>query len=241
MASSAAVSGKPDYGLDSPHSTRSMFSRGIGWMVFALLIFFINRAQYPVVALRILIVVGLIAALYLAAGFVKVWSSRVAKFRVRDAILDSLSLEGSEKVLDVDGSAGLLAIGAAKRLKAGRVTAIDLFGEADAAKENAKAEGVADKVRVESADTPKLVYPEGNFDVVLSGLALHRINDSRLREQALSEMWRVLKPGGRLAIFDSSGTGKYAEQLRSAGAQGVELSPLSLLWCQPTRTVQARK
>jgi SAM-dependent methyltransferase len=239
--SAAAAAGKPDYGLDSPRAVRAMFSRGVWTLAFALLVFYINHTQYPAVSARVLTVLGLIAAAFIAVGYVKLWSSRVAKFRVRDSILSSLELNGSEKVLDLDGSAGLMSVGAAKQLKSGRVTTVDVFGEADAARENAKAEGVVEKVRVDSIETPKLVYPDGNFDVVLSALALHRISDGRLREQAVQEMWRVLKPGGKLAIFDSSRTSEYAELLRDAGAQNVELSPLSFLWCQPTRTVTARK
>jgi arsenite methyltransferase len=77
--------------------------------------------------------------------------------------------------------------------------------------------------------------------VITSALALHRIPSGAARAQAIRQMWRVLKPGGRLAIFDVWHTGDYAEELRAAGATEVELSPMSFLWCLPGRSVTAKK
>ena len=54
-------------------------------------------------------------------------------------------------------------------------------------------------------------------------------------------MFRVLKPGGRILIFDTFHTGRYAQVLRECGAADVALSPWSVLWCAPSRSVTARK
>jgi arsenite methyltransferase len=239
---------KADYGLDAPGVVKSMFVRA-GWtFAFGLAMFLMNRAEYPGPALRILLVLGLIAAGFAAVGWVMVWSSRVAKLAIRDELLDGLDLRGDEKVLDVGCGRGLLAIGAAKRLKTGRVTAIDVWNPADlsgngveAAKENAKVEGVSEKVRFETGNARKLVYPDAHFDAVVSTLAIHNIPDRTGRDAAIREMMRVLKPGGRLAVFDILRTGEYAETLRAAGIQDVALSALRFLWCLPSRTLTARK
>jgi ubiquinone/menaquinone biosynthesis C-methylase UbiE len=214
----------------------------------AAVLYFINHAEYPGPAARMCGVLALLGLICLGAGWVMVWSSRVAKLRLRDRMLDSLALKGDEKILDVGCGRGLLAIGAAKRLKSGRVTGIDIWNPldlsgntAEAAKANVKLEGVADKVRIEDGDARKLVYPDNNFDVVVSSLAIHNIPDHDERSQAVREMCRVLKPGGKLMIYDIFKPGEYAETLRASGAQDVTLSEMMFLWCLPSRIVSARK
>jgi SAM-dependent methyltransferase len=244
----AATAGSVDYGIDAPLIARGWFGRA-GWsLAVGVAFWFMNRLEYPGPAARVLGVLALIALACAGVGWFKIHSSRDGKLRLREQLLDQLALKGDEKVLDVGCGRGLLAIGAAKRLKSGKVTGIDVWNpqelsgnSAEAAKENAKAEGVADRVRFDTGDARKLVYPDSFFDAVISANALHTLEDDRERERAVQEILRVLKPSGRLVIFDTAETGYYAKVLRDCGAQDVTLSPWTWLWCLPSRSVAARK
>jgi SAM-dependent methyltransferase len=239
---------QPDYGLDAPIIVKRMFTRG-GWAIgVGVLMWFVNHDQYPAVSGRILAVLGIIGVVFWAQGAFMIWSSRVAKLALRDRLLDSIQFKGDEKVLDVGCGRGLMLIGAAKRLKTGKATGIDIWNQqdlsgnsADAVKQNAKIEGVNDRVRIETGDARKLVYPDGNYDVVMSTLAIHNISEKEDRDTAIREMWRVLKPGGRLLIYDIFHTGAYAKVLEQQGAKDVTLSGLAWLWCIPSRSLLARK
>jgi arsenite methyltransferase len=248
MATATTAPAQLDYGLDAPRVVHSMFGRAAWSLGIAAVLYFINRTEYPGPAARMCGVLALFGLLCLATAWIMVWSSRVAKLGLRDRMLDSLALKGDEKVLDVGCGRGLLAIGAAKRLKNGKVTGIDIWNPTDlsgntaeAARANVKLEGVADKVRIEDGDARKLVYPDNHYDIVVSSLAIHNIPGHDQRTKAVQEMYRVLKPGGKLLIYDIFKPGEYAETLRACGAKDLTLSEMMFLWCLPSRIVSARK
>ncbi len=244
----AAEIAAPDYGLDAPLLVKRMFTRAAWTAAIGIAVFLINRTDNPGPAATLLAVFLAIAAIFAAIGGYMTWSSRTGKLQLRDTLLDSLALSGDEKVLDAGCGRGLLTVGAAKRLKAGKATGIDEWdatvlsgNSSDAAKLNAKLEGVADKVRFEAGDIRKLVYPEKSYDVALSAVAIHNIGDRDGRDKAVREMFRVLKPGGRLLILDLFHVGEYAAVLREAGAQDVTVTSHGFLWCLPTKAVVAKK
>lgn len=250
MAEAVAAGNPPkaDYGLDAPVIVKRMFTRG-GWSIaVALAVFFVNHDQYPDTSARLLAVLGFIGIAFWAMGAFMIWSSRVAKLGLRDRLLDQIQFKGDERVLDVGCGRGLMLIGAAKRLKSGKATGIDVWNPADlsgntadAAKQNAKIEGVSDRVRIENGDARKLVYPDNHYDVVMSTLVIHNIPEKGERDHAIREMWRVLKPGGRLLIYDIFHTGEYSKVLREQGATDVTLSGSAWLWSVPSRSLLARK
>jgi SAM-dependent methyltransferase len=242
------VADAADYGLDAPILVKRMFTRA-GWTAaIGLVVYIMNRTDNPGPAGNLLAVFFAIAIIFAAIGAYMVWSSRTGKLELRDKLLDSLDLKGEEKILDAGCGRGLLTIAAAKRLKTGKATGVDVWdatvlsgNSSDAAKANAKLEGVGDKVRFETGDIRKMVYPEKSYDVAVSALAIHNIGDREGRDKAVNEMWRVLKPGGRLLILDLFHVGEYASVLQEAGAQDVTVTSHGFLWCLPTKSVAAKK
>lgn len=84
--------------------------------------------------------------------------------------------------------------------EAGRVVGVDYSrGMCEAARERARREGYA-SVRVARADAGHLPFPDDSVDGALCTLSLSAIPDCRA---ALAEVRRVLRPGGRLSVFDA--------------------------------------
>jgi len=104
-------------------------------------------------------------------------------------------ISAGEHVLDIATGTGVVAITAARQ-KA-RVTGLDLTPPLlDQARENARMARVEDIVWTEG-DAEDLPYPDASFDVVLSQFG-HMF--APRPELAVSQMRRVLKPGGRIAF-----------------------------------------
>lgn len=217
-------------------------------MAFAVILYLVNRGGGAAAGVPLAAALFAIGLIFSILAGVMILSSRVIKPKVCNRILDSIPWQGDENVLDVGCGRGLFLIGAARRLKKGKATGVDTWNpevlsgnSAEAVLQNAKAEGVAARLKVETADARQLPFAAASFDVVLSSLALHNIPSGQERAKALNEIVRVLKPGGYLAIFDILHTGEYSKALKELGFADVRLSPLTFLWCVPTRTLTARK
>jgi arsenite methyltransferase len=239
---------QPDYGIDAPKLVKRFAVRGGVMVVFAALLYYANRNSSPAAAVSIGSMLLSIGVTFMLISVIMLWSSRVGKLKVRDRILNSFAWRGDEQVLDIGCGRGLLLIGAAKRLKTGKATGVDIWqsqdlsgNSAEATKANAVAEGVADKIKLETTDARKLPFGANSFHVVVSSLAIHNIDSSAERLKALREIARVLKPGGSVAIYDIFHTAEYARNLQQLGLADVKLSSYSFLWCVPSRTVTARK
>jgi SAM-dependent methyltransferase len=177
------------------------------------------------------VVLAMVGAAALVPGFLGLRYVVGGKERHRDRLLDLVPWTGNETVLDVGTGAGLLAIGAAKRVPSGHVIACDIWAPKDLSgngiertTRNAEIEGVSGRVEIRTEDARKLALDNASVDVALSALCFHNIPDAAGRHAALSEVFRVLRPGGRAVIADLAGTDQYAEWLTSAGCTVVEIT-----------------
>ena len=164
-------------------------------------------------------------------------SSLWLKKRVMRSLLNQRQWSGSEIVLDVGCGRGLVAVAVAKRVSHGRVYGIDLWQTEDlsgnspgAIRANAAIASVADRLAVDTGDARDLPYPNATFDVVTSMTAIHNIPDVVGRRKAISEAWRVLRPGGQLLLFDIRHARLYLQQLRELGAIETTCIGPILLW-----------
>ncbi len=76
---------------------------------------------------------------------------------------------------------------------------------------------MSDRVEVRDGDMRKLPFPDASVDAVVANLAIHNISSREGRREAISEIVRVLKPGGQIALMDFKHVGQYAEDLKGCG------------------------
>lgn len=119
----------------------------------------------------------------------------------RESVLDLASLSPGEQVLDVGCGTGDLALAAKRRTGAdGTVRGVDAGAEM-VARATGKAARQGLDVMFDVAPAQDLPFPDASFDLVLCTLMMHHLPEDG-RRQAIAEMRRVLKPGGRLLVAD---------------------------------------
>jgi ubiquinone/menaquinone biosynthesis C-methylase UbiE len=122
------------------------------------------------------------------------WQSRSAT----ELIVKGAALSSGQHVLDLASGSGEPALSIAKAVGAsGRVVATDMVPEMlDGARENAAAQGLSN-LEFKVADAESLPFGAGEFDRVTARFGLMFFPDIN---KALTEVRRVLKPGGRISF-----------------------------------------
>lgn len=227
------------YGIDAPYAPIFMAALAAFELYFAVAF---GKKWAGLGALFILVILGFYLHATLRGKFV-VWAE----------LLDKLNLRGEEEILDMGCGRGAVLLMAAQHLTTGRAVGVDLWSRVDqsgnsaeAARRNAAAEGVADRIELHDGDMTALPFEDNRFDLVLSSLAIHNIKGSVGRENAIREAVRVLRPGGRLLIADIRATRQHHRQLSGIGMNNVTRRRLGwqFWWGGPwaaTRLVSATK
>jgi SAM-dependent methyltransferase len=235
MGATGEPKARPDYGIDAPPVIRNLLLVGGAAAATAAALFALGVAHPWGVGVGE--TAAVLAAVCLINAGAMVWYSKVGKLRGRERLLDLVRWRGDEAVLDIGCGRGLLLIGAARRLTTGKAVGVDLWQGADlsgnrpeATRDNARREGVADRVEVKDGDARSLPFGDASFDVVVSNVALHNIPEREGRRQAVREIARVLKPGGRVVLSDIKHTADYAQVLSECGLEDVKRTATRLTW-----------
>jgi len=126
--------------------------------------------------------------------------------KIHDLIVNNIPPE-SGRLLDIGAGSGSLIIRTAKALPHIQATGIDSWASSwdyskQLCEENARIEGVADRVSFLHASASRLPFDDSSFDVVVSCLTFHEVRDESDKTKVLQEALRVLKPGGEFVFID---------------------------------------
>ncbi|MBC7601446.1 MAG: methyltransferase domain-containing protein [Ramlibacter sp.] len=131
-----------------------------------------------------------------AATYESLWQESLAGAHA--ALLESAALLPGERVLDLACGTGLVTLPAARAVGAsGQVIGGDISDRMVDALRDRAAEAGLEQVAAARMDAEQLALPDRSVDVVLCALGLMYLPDP---EQALREIKRVLRPGGRTVL-----------------------------------------
>jgi SAM-dependent methyltransferase len=166
-------------------------------------------------------------------------------------------LNPGEFVLDLGSGGGVDVLLSAKRVgPTGKVYGLDMTDEMlSLANENKRKAGV-ENVEFLKGEIEHIPLPDNSVDVVISNCVINLSTD---KDQVLREAFRVLKPGGRLAVSDVVTRGEilpeirknvllwvgcvagaleeheYRSKLTSAGFEAIEVEPTRIYRIEDAR------
>jgi ubiquinone/menaquinone biosynthesis C-methylase UbiE len=132
---------------------------------------------------------------------------------LRGGLLEQAALQPAYRVLDVGCGTGTLAIRIKQEHPTITVIGVDPDPKA-LARAHRKAERAQVSVHFERGFADALPYSDATFDRVFSSLMFHHLAKNE-KEQALREIRRVLRPGGRLEFLDLASPDPHAQGVLS--------------------------
>ena len=104
-------------------------------------------------------------------------------------------------ILDIATGTGDFAISASKYTNA-TITGIDISqGMLDVGVEKINKKGLTDRIQLQLADSENLPFQDNSYDAITAGFGVRNFEDLN---KGLSEMYRTLKSGGKVAILEPS-------------------------------------
>ena len=107
-----------------------------------------------------------------------------------------------ENILDVATGTGDFAITSYKLLKPGKITGIDISdGMLELGRKKIKKLGLEGRIQLLNGDSEAILFDDNSFDAVTVAFGVRNFENL---EKGLSEIYRVLKPGGKLVVLEFS-------------------------------------
>ena len=120
----------------------------------------------------------------------------------KDAMMDWLAPRAGQRLLDVAGGTGDIAFRFLRRAGDARAVVCDMTeAMLVEGRKRAEAAQLAERLDWVVGDAMALPFPDAAFDVYTISFGIRNV--TRIGD-ALSEAWRVLKPGGRLMVLEFS-------------------------------------
>lgn len=141
--------------------------------------------------------------------------------KLRQLTIQLSQIKPGDKVLEIGCGTGSLTMAARARVgPAGEVAGIDIAPEM-VAKARSKAARKGADISFQTCSIDGIPFPENRFDTVMcSFMIFHMPDDVRMR--GLTEIYRVLKPGGHLFILDSEPLDRLAPVLSTKSFTELE-------------------
>lgn len=134
---------------------------------------------------------------FLSLGIDKIWRKKAIK-QLRDI--------QPKKILDIATGTGDFAI-AAMKLKPTEVIGVDISqGMLDVGIEKMKRKGLDHVIQMRIGDSEQLPFEDGYFDALTVGFGVRNYENL---EKGLTDMLRVLRPGGKAIILEFSKPKKF--------------------------------
>lgn len=121
--------------------------------------------------------------------------------RWRKKAIASIKSDRPRRILDVATGTADMAIGA-MRINPVQVTGVDVStGMLEIGRRKISERGLSDRITLIEAACEALPFDESSFDAAIVAFGVRNFNDPEL---GLREIYRVLSPGGKLAILEFS-------------------------------------